>query len=136
MGRGSGSWNSELGLDDNDDDDDDFPIVISSREGAGEGSPLGVYSKERSLLLASASSSFSSRPFGGPRLQRSVPYLTSASLNFLICFIKSSPLLQNLEIMIRTLTKEVSPNINTPTNGQKHHKQIRYLTHTLLIFGH
>lgn len=46
----------------------------------GSGEPNDI-----SPIEANFKSSFSFKPFAGPRLQRSVPCLANASLNFLIC---------------------------------------------------
>lgn len=48
------------------------------------GNDFGEYTKDKSSLEASATSSFSSKPFVLPRLQRSELCFTNASLNFLI----------------------------------------------------
>jgi len=77
IGRGRGRPRSEW----------DGPAVGATSSSAGTGAGwtgLGVYVKERSLLAANATSSFSSNPFVGPRLHRSGVCLANASLNFLI----------------------------------------------------
>ena len=84
-GRGRGSGSGSGGSEFESDAGDGASARIFSCEGIGNGfSVFGVYLKDKSLLAASATSSFSSSPFVGPKLHRSGLCFASASLNFLI----------------------------------------------------
>lgn len=103
-GRGRGSGGSPLEREGDIWSGDVSARRISSWAVCGIGSlGFGVKSKESSLLAASASSSFSSSPFGASRLQRSVLCFANASLNFLICEINTiSAMVQNANTKIAT----------------------------------